>query len=125
MEKHFSTLLEYCKKSIELDEWVRDNGFNGYCKEISKEAHEVNEAADKEDYANLREELGDVLMDLLMASLLAEEEGHFSSDDVISSALSKIERRRPYILEDRKVSKTESVNLWLDAKEKEKKNKND
>ena len=120
MEKDIIKLLSLCGKSIELDEWVRDNGFRGYCDEISKESHEVSQAIDSDDMENLKEELGDVLMDLFMASLLAEDEGHFSADDVVASALKKIERRRPYLLENRKVSKEESVRLWMDAKRKEK-----
>ena len=116
-------LFELCEKSVEFDGWVKKTGMVGYCKEIINESKEISEALENKDYDNLKEELGDVLMDLFEACLLAEHEGHFSTSDVFSSAISKIERRRPYLEKNKKVTPEESVEYWLIAKEKEK-NKN-
>ncbi len=120
MKESLSELYDICNKSIELDGWMKDTGFKNYCKEVSKEAEEVQKALDNEDMDNLKEELGDVLMDLMNACILAEKEGVFDSREVVESVVSKIRRRRPYLEEGRKVSKEESVRLWLEAKRKEK-----
>lgn len=116
-------LFDLCKRSAKLDGWVAKTGMSGYCKELSVEVKEILDALEKKDYENLKEELGDAFMDLFEACILAESEGFFSVKDVFQSAISKIERRRPYIYGDKKISPEDSVKHWLIAKEKEKKSK--
>ena len=94
--EYFRTLVE---KSISLDPWVRDKALEGYCKEIRNEAEEVVEAIGEGDTEHLREELGDVFYDWAHAC--------------------KLKGRKPFILEDRKVTKDEAVQHWMKAKENE------
>ena len=120
LKSKISELLELCKKSAEFDGWVRKTGMKGYCKELKKETDEVINALESNDIDNLKEELGDVFMDLFEICILAEEESVFSFIDVLESAVMKIKRRRPYILENKKVSDKESVDYWYKAKDLEK-----
>ncbi|MBN2367592.1 nucleotide pyrophosphohydrolase [Candidatus Woesearchaeota archaeon] len=119
----FDYLLELIQKSVELDPWIIEKGLEGYGKEVVDEAEEIVEANLKRDNENLKEELGDVLSEVIIMCKLAEKRGIFEMKDVIRSAIEKIKRRRPYVLTGKKVSMDEAVKLWYDAKAKEKENR--
>ncbi len=117
----FEHLLDLIEKSVECDPWIKDRGLAGYCEEIVNEAKEALEAVENKNYDHLMEELGDVLSEIIIASKLAEEKELFTFSEVVKSAIEKIKRRRPYVLENKKVTKEEAVKLWYEAKKKEKK----
>ncbi len=117
----FEHFLELIEKSVEYDAWIKDRGLAGYCEEIVNEAEEALEAVENNDYNHLKEELGDVLSEVIIASKLAEDQELFTFSQVVKSAIEKIKRRRPYVLENKKVTKEEAVKLWYEAKKKEKK----
>ena len=62
-----------------------------------EEAYEAVDAIQKRDDVNLREELGDVMMQVVFHSLLAESEGHFTFKDVVNEECEKMIRRHPHI----------------------------
>ena len=67
------------------------------------------------------EELGDVLMNILMASVIASESGAFEIGAVVSGILEKLIRRHPHVFEDEKAENAEEVlELWNSIKEEEK-----
>jgi nucleoside triphosphate diphosphatase len=115
--KNFIITVE---KSLVLDPWSGTQGVAGYCDEIKKEAEEAIEAARKKDYANLKEELGDVLIDWCHACIIAEQQGLFTMANIIKDADDKLHRRKPYLKENRKVELDEAKALWKKAKEMEK-----
>jgi tetrapyrrole methylase family protein / MazG family protein len=117
----FDELVALTKKSIEFDPWSKKRGLGGYCEEIWIEADEVMDAVRNRDYENLKSELGDVLLDWCHACELAEMEGRFTAEEVISGVIQKIGRRKPYLKENRKVGPEEASRIWKEAKEKEKK----
>lgn len=120
MKDSFEELMQLCKKSVKYDPWVKDRGLKGYCEEIEIEAREAIEAFEKRDNDNLREELGDVLLDWCHACLLAEEAGYGNVKEIIDGVKRKLMRRKPFILENRTVTREEQRRLWRTAKEKEK-----
>ena len=82
---------------------------------------EVYDAVDNHDMENLCEELGDVLLQVMLNSQIAKEEGAFTIDDVISGLCKKLIRRHPHVFGDAKVSSTEEgLALWNAIKEQEK-----
>jgi len=105
---------------MEYDPWIKNRKLHGFVEEIVIEGKEAVEAVEKKDYAHLKEELGDVLSDFISACKLAEEQDLFDIRDVISSALKKLKRRRPYVAEKRKVSIDEANEIWAKVKEEEK-----
>ncbi len=113
--KDFEKLV---RKSIELDPWVEDRGINGYIEELKSEIEEVESALENSE--ELTDELGDVLMDWFHLSLLAEKKGLLKFDNIVKKANDKILRRKPYILENKKVTKKEARQIWLEVKKKEK-----
>ena len=62
-----------------------------------EETYEVVDAIDNKDMPNLREELGDVLLQVVFHSQLAEEAGHFTLQDVINDVAEKMIRRHPRV----------------------------
>src|SRR6476661_1319144 len=62
-----------------------------------EEAYEVADAIDREDPAQLRDELGDLLFQVVFHSRLAEERGWFDYSDVASSIHAKLVRRHPHV----------------------------
>ena len=85
------------------------------------EAQEVLEAIDAKDDENLCEELGDVLLQVVMHAQIAAEEGRFTMEDVIRGVNDKMIRRHPHVFGDVKVDSLEDqLKLWEEIKKQEK-----
>lgn len=85
-----------------------------------EEAYEVLEAIDEHSIGKLREELGDVLLQVLMQAEIAEESQEFSLGEVADSVREKLVRRHPHVFGDVKVSGAEEVlRNWDTLKAKE------
>ena len=65
-----------------------------------EEAYEVADAIDRKDYADLRDELGDLLLQVVFHARMAEEEGRFAFADVVDSICAKMVRRHPHVFPD-------------------------
>ncbi len=88
---------------------------------LAEESGEVMEAINAKDDANLCEELGDLLLQVVMHAQIASEGGRFTMDDVIQGICEKMIRRHPHVFGDIKVtSQEESLKLWEEIKKKEK-----
>lgn len=73
------------------------------------------------DPENLKEELGDLLMQVVMHARIAEEEGYFTMDDVIQGIIDKMIRRHPHVFGDVTVSGSgEVLKKWDEIKNEEK-----
>lgn len=93
---------------------------------LREETAEVCDAVRQKDWANLKEELGDVLLQVLFHSELASERGDFDVNDVISGLQSKLIRRHPHVFGHRRGEKLSMKDLsrqWKEIKEQEKKKK--
>lgn len=88
---------------------------------LTDECGEVLEAVDKKDDENLCEELGDVLLQVLMNAQIAKERGAFTLDDVIQVLSEKLIRRHPHVFGDEVVENEEqALALWRKVKAAEK-----
>ena len=79
--------------------WDRVQTFETIAPYTIEEAYEVAEAIAKRDFDSLREELGDLLFQVMFHSHLASETGCFDIDDVVDSLLEKMIRRHPHVFE--------------------------
>ena len=107
--------------------WDRAQTHETLKKCLTDECEEVLEAVDNKDDENLCEELGDVLLQVLLHCEIAKERGAFTLDDVIQTLGEKLIRRHPHVFGDIKVETPEEGQaLWKEIKkrEKEKKTKN-
>lgn len=74
-----------------------------------QEVYEVIDAIDKDDMVNLKEELGDVLLQIVFHARLAEKEGFFTMQDVVDGINEKMIRRHPFVFEKITVEETKKL----------------
>ncbi|MCF6270638.1 MAG: nucleoside triphosphate pyrophosphohydrolase [Melioribacteraceae bacterium] len=85
-----------------------------------EEAYEVVEAIDEKDYAELKVELGDLLLHIVFHSVIAEDMKNFNIDNVIDSICEKLIRRHPHIFGDISVKNNSDIERnWETIKLKE------
>jgi tetrapyrrole methylase family protein/MazG family protein len=88
---------------------------------LLEEAHEALEAIDQHDMTSLKEELGDVLLQVVFHSQIASEKGRFNLRDVARTLGDKLVRRHPHVFGNAGKSTVEQVNArWEQIKKKEK-----
>ena len=78
-------------------EWDRAQTWASIAPYTIEEAYEVADAITRNDPADLKEELGDLLLQVVFHSRIAEEAGAFTLDDVATAIADKMERRHPHI----------------------------
>ena len=101
--------------------WDRAQTYESLKQCLADETREVFEAVDNKDMENLCEELGDVLLLVMLNSQIAKEEGAFAIDDVIDGICRKMIRRHPHVFGSAKaVTPEESLALWNAIKAQEK-----
>lgn len=101
--------------------WDRAQTFESLKKCLAEETEEVFQAVDHQDMENLCEELGDVLLQVVLNSQIAKEKGAFSIEDVIDGLCRKMVRRHPHVFGDVKVNSIEEgAALWQQIKMQEK-----
>lgn len=101
--------------------WDKEQTHESLKKCLAEESQEVLDAIDNHDKENLCEELGDVLLQVMMHSQIAMENGDFTADDVVNGICEKMIRRHPHVFGDKKVSSPEeSLALWNEIKKQEK-----
>lgn len=81
-------------------EWDLAQDFSTIAPYTIEEAYEVADAIERDDMAELKAELGDLLLQVVFHSRMAEEAGHFSFEDVARSISDKMEARHPHIFGD-------------------------
>lgn len=101
--------------------WDREQTFDSLKQCLADETQEVFDAIDHKDMENLCEELGDVLLQVVMNSQIACEQGVFTIDDVVDGVCRKMIRRHPHVFGDVKAETPEErLNLWNEIKRQEK-----
>ena len=101
--------------------WDREQTYETLRSYLLEECYEVVEALDRGDRDGLREELGDLLFQIVFLSRLADEEGRFRAADVVRGIGEKIVRRHPHVFGDTTADTSEEVlRNWEEIKRKEK-----
>jgi ATP diphosphatase len=80
--------------------WDREQSFETIAPYTIEEAHEVADAIMRNDMAALKDELGDLLFQVVFHAQMADEAGHFAFNDVARAIVSKMERRHPHVFGD-------------------------
>ena len=100
--------------------WDLEQNYQTMPPYILEEAYEVVEAINQDNRQNLKEELGDLLMQVVFLSQLATEEKSFTLDDVIEEVTDKIIRRHPHVFGETQAKTSEDVlNNWEKIKQQE------
>lgn len=101
--------------------WDKAQTHESLIKCLREECEEVVQAIENRDDENLCEELGDVMLQVLMHSRIAEEENRFTIEDVVDMLAHKLVRRHPHVFGDQKASTPEEgLASWEEIKRQEK-----
>lgn len=121
--RQFTNLVEIVQKLRAPDgcPWDREQSHQTMKPYLVEEAYEVLEAIDNDDMDNLAEELGDVLLHVVMHGEIAREAGNFSLEDVFASISTKMIRRHPHVFGEANVHDSQEVmQNWEEIKLQEK-----
>ena len=102
--------------------WDKEQTFKSLTSCVIEEAYELVEALENETPEHLKEELGDVLLHVVMLSIMAEEKNYFTFQHVAQHVNNKMIHRHPHVFGDKKAKTIEDVwENWEQAKKQEKK----
>lgn len=101
--------------------WDLEQSFKTIAPYTIEEAYEVADAIERNDMVDLREELGDLMLQPVYHAQMASENGDFNIDDVINGIADKMISRHPHVFGDTHASSPSDVNaIWDQQKNKEK-----
>ncbi|MBB4016195.1 ATP diphosphatase [Chelatococcus caeni] len=101
--------------------WDLEQSFDTIVPYTIEEAYEVADAIERRDFLDLRDELGDLLLQVVFHARMAEEEGLFAFGDVVQAITAKLIRRHPHVFGEARDLAPEAVKaLWHDIKRQEK-----
>ena len=101
--------------------WDLEQNFRTIAPCTLEEAYEVADAVERDDLAQLREELGDLLLQVVFHARMAQEQGAFDFGDVVEAITAKLIRRHPHVFADAEGRTAEAVKgLWERIKAEEK-----
>ncbi len=95
--------------------WDAEQTHESILTNLLEESYECVEAIRSGDLAHMKEELGDVLLQVIFHAELAEEQGNFTLNDIAQELSDKLVRRHPHVFADSQVSDTEGLLKQWDA----------
>lgn len=102
-------------------QWDREQTHKSLRPNMLEEAYEAVDAIDDGDIGNLREELGDVLLQVVLHSQIAKDNGEFDIEDVAKELSDKLIHRHPHVFGNQKVGSTQEIlDNWDKLKKEEK-----
>ncbi|MEM9224005.1 MAG: nucleoside triphosphate pyrophosphohydrolase [Pseudomonadota bacterium] len=104
--------------------WDLAQDFTSIAPYTLEEAYEVADAIERGDFDDLKDELGDLLLQVVFHAQMAEEDGRFDFDDVATAICEKLVRRHPHIFSDGPARTPEEIKkVWDEIKAEEKASK--
>ncbi len=104
--------------------WDREQTLETLVPYTLEEAYEVADAIQRGSEQELRDELGDLLFQIIFYTQITGEENKFNFDDVVDAIATKLTRRHPHVFADEKINNAKEQTLaWEEHKEKERKEK--
>lgn len=111
------TIMARLRDPVSGCDWDLAQDFASIAPYTIEEAYEVTDAIARDDMADLRDELGDLLLQVVFHARMAEEAGHFAFADVAAAISAKMETRHPHIFAA--AGGTMDETRWEDLKAKE------
>ena len=124
LEESITKLVKVVSKLRDPDQgcpWDKEQTHQSLIPYVLEEAYEVVDAIREENYKNLIEELGDLLLQVILHAQIASEENQFSLLDIIQGITEKLIRRHPHVFNKKKVLNIKEVQSnWEEIKSSEK-----
>ena len=118
MTRPIDTLLQIMARLRDPERgcpWDREQDFPTIAPYTIEEAYEVADAIERGDMAALKDELGDLLLQVVFHARMAEEAGHFAFDDVAAAICDKMVRRHPHVFGDAEIASVAAQNEAWEA----------
>jgi MazG family protein len=113
IESLFADYIEVVRKLRKECPWDREQTHQSIRHSLIEEAYEVVESIDHGNLGELKLELGDLLLHVVLHSIIAEEEAAFTIENVVSESSAKLIRRHPHVFGNTKVRDSKDVlNNW-------------
>jgi uncharacterized protein YabN with tetrapyrrole methylase and pyrophosphatase domain len=119
---YFSRLLKIATllRSARGCPWDRQQTIQTLLPKVLEEAHEVRTAVRKKDWDNLGEEIGDVILTLILLAQIAKEEKLFDMGKILQATEKKVRRRHSWVFgKDQVRTAAEALKKWKENKKKE------
>ena len=123
MKSNIEKLLETMRilRSENGCKWDREQTHKSVRENMLEEAYEAVDAINSGDMKHLKEELGDVLLQVVLHAQIADDEGQFNFDDVAKTINEKLIHRHPHVFSDTKVADVKEIlSNWEKLKLEEK-----
>jgi ATP diphosphatase len=105
--------------------WDLQQNFKTIAPYTIEESYEVADAIERDDLPALRDELGDLLFQVVFHAQMAKEQGAFDFDDVVNAICDKMERRHPHVFGDATIADADAQTIaWEEQKRRERAQKN-
>ena len=128
LTEEINNLLQTFKKLRDPSQgcpWDKEQDFKSIASCSIEEAYEVADAIEREDFSDLKEELGDLFFQIIFHSGMAEEKKLFNFEEVVKELNDKLIRRHPHVFDKKQeMSASESLEIWEKEKKKEREKKN-
>ena len=128
LTEEINNLLQTFKKlrdPVQGCPWDKEQDFKSIASCSIEEAYEVADAIEREDFNDLKEELGDLFFQIIFHSEMAEERKLFNFEEVVKELNDKLIRRHPHVFDKKQeMSASESLEIWEKEKKKEREKKN-
>jgi tetrapyrrole methylase family protein/MazG family protein len=117
---NFEELVEIVAKLRSPDgcPWDREQTRESLKQYLVEEFYELFDALEDNDYDGMKEEMGDLLFQIILQSQLSKEEGKFNINDVVADIAGKMVRRHPHVFSDKKLKTSDDVVEWWDENKK-------
>ncbi|RJR20531.1 MAG: nucleoside triphosphate pyrophosphohydrolase [Nitrospiraceae bacterium] len=103
--------------------WDREQTRESLKQYLVEEFYELIDALDENDDKGMREEMGDLLFQIVLQSQLSKEEGKFDINDVVADIAGKMVQRHPHVFGDKNLNTSDDViEWWEESKKREGKN---
>lgn len=118
---HLLEVMKQLRDPIEGCPWDLEQNHTSLIPYIEEESQELIEAIESRNSDNIKEELGDVLLQVIFHSQIAQENKEFDFFDVVENLKEKLIRRHPYVFDkSKKYTKEEQTAMWEKIKREEK-----
>jgi len=122
-----SQLMEIMQKLRDPDSgcpWDKKQSYQSILPYTIEEVYEVADAIERKDFSDLKDELGDLLFQIIFYAQLASEDGFFDLADVVASISQKLTRRHPHVFGNKIMTDENAVHLaWEKQKHSERQKK--
>ena len=118
---HLLEVMKQLRDPINGCAWDLEQDHSSLIQYLEEESQELIEAIDSKNLDNIKEELGDVLLQVIFHSQIAQENEEFNFFDVVENLKQKLIRRHPYVFDgSKKHTKEEQTAMWEKIKKAEK-----